>query len=71
MDEILDFLAARITDPLYTDAIGERFSDILLLIVTKCFPFAVDTANLHQKRCIALAKLIKYSPEVQRYVLCV
>lgn len=66
MEEILDFLGTHILDPTYTDEIGARFNDILLLIATKCFPLDVTNVNLHQQRCIALAKLIKYSTDIQK-----
>lgn len=66
MDQVLDFLGQQVLDPVYTDEIGARFNDILLLVVTKSFTCDVDNAILHQKRCIALSKLLKYSPEIHK-----
>lgn len=68
MEEILDFLNEKIIDAEYTSKIGAHFSDILLLVVTKSFAFDVNDTHLHQRRCIALSKLLKYSPDIQRYV---
>lgn len=71
MDDILDFLATHVLDPIYTDAIGQKFNDILLLIATKCFTLDEENLplSLHQRRCVALSKLIKYSAEVQKLVM--
>lgn len=66
MDQILDFLGTQLLLPEFTEEIGARFTDILLLIVNNSFPFDVDNELLHQKRCIALSKLVKYSPEIQK-----
>lgn len=68
MEEILDFLNEKIIDAEYTTKIGANFTDILLLVVTKNFSFDVNDTNLHQRRCIALSKLLKYSHDIQRYV---
>lgn len=68
MDEILNFLSDKIIDPNYTEQIGKKFNDILLLIVTKCFKFDADDLLLHPTKCVALAKLLRFSPDVQRLV---
>lgn len=68
MEEILDFLNEKIIDGAYTTEIGANFTDILLLVVTRSFTFDSNDPNLHQRRCIALSKLLQYSPDIQRYV---
>lgn len=68
MEEILDFLNEKIIDDEYTTKIGEHFTDILLVVVTKSFTFHINDTHLHQQRCVALSKLLKYSPDIQRYV---
>lgn len=69
MEEILEFLNEKLIDGEFTTKIGANFSDILLLVVTKSFAFDNSDANLHQRRCIALSKLLQYSPDIQRYVI--
>lgn len=66
MEEILDFLSEKLIDPNFTHKIGTNFGDILLLVVTKSFSFDASDTLLHQKRCIALSKLLKLSPDIQR-----
>lgn len=66
MEEILDFLNEKIIDVEYTEKIGANFNDILLLVVTKSFTFDINDTTLHQRRCIALSKLLQYSPDIQR-----
>lgn len=66
MEEILEFLNEKLLDAEYTTKIGANFSDILLLVVTKSFTFDINDVTLHQRRCIALSKLLQYSPDIQR-----
>lgn len=68
MEEIFEFLNEKIIDAEFTTKIGVNFSEILLLVVTKSFTFDASDTNLQQRRCIALSKLLKYSPDIQRYV---
>lgn len=68
MEEIFAFLNEKIIDAEYTTKIGANFTEILLLVVTKSFTFDVNDTNLQQRRCIALSKLLKFSPDIQRYV---
>lgn len=67
MDEVLNYLSEKIVDPKYTEQIGENFNDISFLIVTKCFGFRIDDSVIHQKKCVALAKLLRFSPDIRRY----
>lgn len=68
MDQVLDFLGEKILDSEYTLQIGQKFNDILPLIVTKKFTFSgKEDVSLHQRKCVALAKLLPFSSDIQRY----
>lgn len=73
MDKILGFLGERIVDPDYTECIGRRFEDILPLILKENVNYEAnaDAEFLiqHRKKCIALAKLVAFSPHAQRFTL--
>lgn len=68
MEEALDFLGEKIVDPAYTEKIAPAFHDTLLLIISRSFPFEFGDRESHQKKCVSLSKLIKYSPEAKRFV---
>lgn len=65
---ILDFLGEKLLEKEFTEEIGRKVFDILPLIVTKKFRSSQFNDNLHQRICVALAKLIRFSPEIQRLV---
>lgn len=65
---ILDFLGEKLLEKEFTEEIGKKLFDILPLIVTKKFKSSQCDDNLHQRICVALAKLIRFSPEMQRLV---
>lgn len=73
MDKILGFLADRIVDPQYTEQIGRRFEDILPLILMENVNYVAkpDAEFLlrHRRKCVALAKLVSFSPSAQRFAL--
>lgn len=73
MDKILGHLADRITDPKYTEQIGQRFEDILPLILMENVNYEAkqdaDFLIRHRRKCIALAKLVSFSPHAQRFAL--
>lgn len=68
MDEALSFLNGKILDSEYTEEIGSHFRETLLLIISNTFGTENVDNDLHVKKCIALSKLLKFSPEVQRFV---
>lgn len=68
MDEALAFLNEKILDPDYTEKIGSQFRDTLLLIISNRHGRQNKGGDFHLKKCIALSKLLKYSPDVQRFV---
>lgn len=54
----------------FTLRIGETFTDILPLIVSKRFAFnSEDEISMHQRNCIVLSKLLPYSCDIQRFSL--
>lgn len=66
MGDVLEFLGNEILNTDYTIDIGHNFNEILLLILTKSFTFDVSDSLVHQQRCITLAKLLGFSPDIQR-----
>lgn len=73
MDKILVYLGERVTDSKYTEKIGQRFEDILPLILMENVNYEAkqDAEFLirHRRKCIALAKLVSISPHAQRFAL--
>lgn len=67
--QLIDFLGDRILDAKYTEIIGRNMTDILPLIVTKKFTYNhEDDEIIHKSKCIALAKLLRFSSEIRRFV---
>lgn len=73
MDRIVNHLGERITEPRYTEQIGRRFEDILPLILVENVNYEAkqDAEFLirHRRKCIALAKLVTFSPHARRFAL--
>lgn len=73
MDRILGYLSDRILDPLYTGEIGRRFEDILPLILTHNVNYEAKQDDefvfRHRRKCVALAKLLLFSPHAQKFAL--
>lgn len=73
MDKILVYLADRVTDPKYTEKIGQRFEDILPLILMENVNYEAkqdaDFLIRHRNKCIALAKLVSFSSHARRFAL--
>ena len=66
VDEVLHLLSENILNPNYTEHIGFHFSYLLLFIIPKAILYGSEE-NTHEyfcRNCIALSKLIKYSPDV-------
>lgn len=82
MNEICEVLGVLLENPRYTEEIGRRFQNLLLIIVTDVFEeskTAVATAKKkaaevlnveswekYRKKCVALSKLIMICPDVLR-----
>lgn len=73
MDRIVSYLGERITEPLYTEQIGRRFEDILPLVLMQNVNYEAkhdaDFLIQHRRKCIALAKLVAFSPHARRFAL--
>ncbi|XP_052872862.1 midasin [Anopheles cruzii] len=75
MDEICTVLGELLENSRYTEEIGRRFANILLIIVTNVFeeePRAASRTSVaywekYRRKCIALSKLIGFCPDVLRY----
>ncbi|XP_058826762.1 midasin [Topomyia yanbarensis] len=77
MDELALVLGQLIEDPKYTEEIGDKFGNILLLIVANTFntikedngrdTFEPRAAERHRRKCVALSKLISCCPSVLRF----
>ncbi|ETN67266.1 midasin [Anopheles darlingi] len=81
MNEICEVLGVLLENPRYTEEIGRRFQNLLLIIVTDVFEEAntatakkkaaevptVESWEKHRRKCIALSKLITLCPDVLRY----
>ncbi|XP_021695635.1 midasin [Aedes aegypti] len=83
LDRLVVVLGQLLEDPNYTEAIGDRFGSILLLIVASAFGDVeceddkeerkkesnTKTVNRegHRRKCVALSKLISRCPDVLRF----
>ncbi|KFB51623.1 hypothetical protein ZHAS_00019697 [Anopheles sinensis] len=81
MDEICAILGELLENDRLTEEIGRRFKNLLLIIVTNVFESEKHSVTLktpmlsgggkgwkeYQRKCIALSKLIAFSPDVLRY----
>lgn len=67
VDKILEIVGMKVLDSNYTELIGCKMYDILPLIVSKTYNLDKEDSDVyHQKKCIALAKLQRFSREVHR-----
>lgn len=69
VDKAVDLLSHRLLNAQYTDAIRDKFPDLLILIVTRAFPMpmpaAVPDVN-HVAKCVALSKLVAKSQHIRK-----
>lgn len=69
IENVIDYLGEKILEAKYTEAIAENFLFILPVIVAKKYDFTGENEPLmHKKKCVTLAKLLRYSSDIQRFV---